>query len=1324
MPLVKDVFDIDAIQQQLQAYQGILAQAKKAYQDLFEFQKSFKDTSITNLSENTQQLSVVIGQAAGSTQKAVQANQQLAESIKAVVTAGTGLGQTYTAANASLDENIKTQIRYRAEANNLKDAQKLLQAQIAAVGQATDSQAAKQVELVKALTSVSQASKDMQRTISNQIKEQTSASGSIDQMKASLAGLTQTYDKLGASAQGSEGGKELQKSIQQINAALTELEVKTGRSQRKVGDYTGAVATLEEQLKLVNTQLTQMAARQGGPNVQNLGAVGFKQGGQREGPSMLAGGTGIGFDPARYKQLQQEAEALTVVIGRQEKGFTSVTQQIRASEQALATLAAAGLEGSQGFEKLRESTVSAAQAQKEFIRQERLLESEAPALGAIALAAKGLAGAYAVGAGAQALFADGNEKVEKELNKLVAIMTILQGLQEAYQFINKAGAATLAIKNALTKTANGLMKENVAETEALAGANAQAAAAQEAATAATGEEAIALQAEADAALEAAAAMQAAATSAAATNTAIAASVIGVVILAVAAAAAYLIYKMKEWNAETELTIEEQTALVNAMKEYEAALKEVSKLEGDRPENRAALAAMEKQLSLEEKSGQNQYKLFAIKDQIAKKNKEIADQELSQQVASAEDRYGGQLIGIQALRQAQKDYFEDYTNASYKAEVTAKSFASFQELTDQQREHGDTKRRMESAKILLDLANAEKERAKARYENAYEADKNADDADKAFQELQVERAKFTADEIRRVTLELANFEIDLAKDKNQRVLSDEASSYGQRVEALKAIHDLEIQQAAAERASLDPHATEAETRAANQKNLDARVKANRELQDRLRDEDRKEIKKTLDARLEIYRDANQVSQQYEEDTLSRKIGPGENEVTADQKLQALAAQLQERRNLIEQNRRNDLHELGLTNEQRLAINKKYDAQLEMLDIAHLKDQRALNKEIKDAILAEWDLYYENRKTQLDKESDLEIDALNKRLEAGKISRRKYADEARKIEEKKAQDSIDLQVNKDYIHVSSTKDGTKDRADAENQLQDDLAKQSATRKNNFIADQDADLKKVQDTSEKIAAVSGNASNAVAAAWNIGFRTQQVDLENLEKRQERAFTVEQKQIEDTSANQQQKSLRLKILDDQKAAQDTKNARKQRQLDIEKAKFDRDKSIFDIIIGGEVAVVKALPNIPLAISVGILAAAELAAAIATPLPKYRRGTKSHPGGPAVVGDAYQAELILEPGEDPYMSPAVPTVLDLAPRSKVIPADEIERMIGSGMFVNERGVIQQADRGRDIQQLKEAIVWQTGRIERALAKNKPRIVNNIKLDAKFGEHIHKSVFK
>jgi hypothetical protein len=241
--------------------------------------------------------------------------------------------------------------------------------------------------------------------------------------------------------------------------------------------------------------------------------------------------------------------------------------------------------------------------------------------------------------------------------------------------------------------------------------------------------------------------------------------------------------------------------------------------------------------------------------------------------------------------------------------------------------------------------------------------------------------------------------------------------------------------------------------------------------------------------------------------------------------------------------------------------------------------------------------------------------------------------------------------------------------------------------------------------------------------------MDLQNLEKREARAFEVQSKQIQDSSASQEQKALRMKILDEQQQAQNEKNARKQRQLDIEKAKYDKAKAIMDIILNTAVAVTKALDDPFLEAAIIIAGATELATAIATPLPKYKQGAgiggrPAHKGGLGVVGDAFVPELIAEPGKAPFWSPAVPSVLDMAPGTKIYPREEILRKIDSGMFVNQFGVIQQKETNKDLLEVKQAIIWQTGEIKRALAKNKPKVINNIKIDAKFGEHIHKSVFR
>ena len=67
-----------------------------------------------------------------------------------------------------------------------------------------------------------------------------------------------------------------------------------------------------------------------------------------------------------------------------------------------------------------------------------------------------------------------------------------------------------------------------------------------------------------------------------------------------------------------------------------------------------------------------------------------------------------------------------------------------------------------------------------------------------------------------------------------------------------------------------------------------------------------------------------------------------------------------------------------------------------------------------------------------------------------------------------------------------------------------------------------------------------------------------------------------------------------------------------------------------------------------------------------------------------------------------------------------------SGMFVNQRGVLVQqneSDNKKELRELRDAIVWQTQRLENAAAKNKGRTVIHNHIDTKWGTYINDTVF-
>jgi hypothetical protein len=115
--------------------------------------------------------------------------------------------------------------------------------------------------------------------------------------------------------------------------------------------------------------------------------------------------------------------------------------------------------------------------------------------------------------------------------------------------------------------------------------------------------------------------------------------------------------------------------------------------------------------------------------------------------------------------------------------------------------------------------------------------------------------------------------------------------------------------------------------------------------------------------------------------------------------------------------------------------------------------------------------------------------------------------------------------------------------------------------------------------------------------------------------------------------------------------------------AKFDKALALLNVGINTGAAIVMTMRNLglPAALPFMALAAAlgaiQAAAIIAKPIPKYAHGVKSHPGGPAIVGDGGGAELIRTGGRA-ILSPSSATLIDLPAGAEVIPHRETMRQL------------------------------------------------------------------
>lgn len=1286
---IDSLFSIPNISQEFEVVKSGLVDSQKLLVDLFNITKQYKDTTLTNLASNTERLTTAITGSVEATQRAKTNFDNLTNSISAQVRAANDNAAAIVQSSAGWDKLIQQSIKNKIALDGLTSSQSALKKSFQEGTISMGEYESSLTSIKDAQVNLKTSNADITKTINNMSKEAQASTGSLDQMRATLSNLTREYDKLGAAERDSAGGQSLQKTIQSTNTAITELEVSTGRSQRKVGDYTGALRILESTLAAVKANMTTLA---------NAGQQ----------------------NTAAYQKMSEEAGLLNVLVGQQEKGFSSVTMQIRATERALQTLRAEGFGATEAFDQLRTATASAAQQQKEFQRQQKLLESEAPVLGAVTLAAKGLAGAYAIGAGSVALFADGNEKVEKELNKLIAIMTILQGLHEAYELINQAGAIAAAIRIGLNKAANAVFGTNIGLTQAaiaakteLTTAEAALAAAQVEGAVATEAEVAALQAQVVAATEAAVATEAAAAASVEAASAFAATGIGIVIAAVAVAVIYLIAKIKDWTADTKLNEKQQKELTEALDKQLDTLKEINELYDKRPDRKKDLADLEKQLSLEEKSGQNQYKILATKQLIADKIKENANAEAVNPISQAEDEYNGSdLKGLAALKQAEKDYFQSYTDAAYRASTAAKNLAAAKAKPDATRSKTD----ITELQDISDRAEADKKYQKDKFEYYFDAENKINEAEKGSQETRTELIKLSEDDRRKVILESIKIETDLAKSKNALILSDDKSTLSQRLEAMKGNLSAERMVIEAQRANVEntKSSTPADILIANKTAAADQLKATMDAADAESKLKRAYYIKDRDAAMEAAADL------LNDDIKNNDAILAQDKTRFAQRSALEEKNYQDRRAIIGAQLMKDIDQEGLTNEQRLAVIQKYnsaihDENLKQAKIRQDEQKREQERQLKDA-----QDFLDKKKDAIDiKEGESIID-LNANSKPGAFTTAAYDGKKDEIENKAIKERMQNQVTADEVALNSFKEGTKERADAQAKLTQDAAKLSQKelddRKKVLTEKQQAELKVVDATVD-----------LVKSAIDDRYENELNHIQKLTEANDRARAREIEGINSSTLSQQEKANAIIIANARVDAQNKLLADKAKKVKHDEAVSDKAFAIAKATEDGILAYLAALKAGPVigpilaAVAAG-LAAIQIAELVATPIPAYKGGVTDHPGGPAIL---HRDELIIEPGKSPYISPGDDVLMDLSKHTRVIPADKIRQMDEAGMFINKQGILVSAkDDGKKIDQLNQTMIWHAQRIEAALAKQKKVTIVHNHISNEFLEYITKAVYK
>lgn len=115
-----------------------------------------------------------------------------------------------------------------------------------------------------------------------------------------------------------------------------------------------------------------------------------------------------------------------------------------------------------------------------------------------------------------------------------------------------------------------------------------------------------------------------------------------------------------------------------------------------------------------------------------------------------------------------------------------------------------------------------------------------------------------------------------------------------------------------------------------------------------------------------------------------------------------------------------------------------------------------------------------------------------------------------------------------------------------------------------------------------------------------------------------------------------------------------KRRQLERKRLQAEKDQAIFQSVIATAVAVVQALPLIPLSIAVGTLGALQTAAIASRPIPEYWRGKPESDNyeGIATVGEK-RTEVIKSKDGSIRLTPSVPTLTYVGKDDIIYPSVE-----------------------------------------------------------------------
>lgn len=369
------------------------------------------------------------------------------------------------------------------------------------------------------------------------------------------------------------------------------------------------------------------------------------------------------------------------------------------------------------------------------------------------------------------------------------------------------------------------------------------------------------------------------------------------------------------------------------------------------------------------------------------------------------------------------------------------------------------------------------------------------------------------------------------------------------------------------------------------------------------------------------------------------------------------ELELRQRLLLVERAREVYYADKTGEDVVAIQEKYDKKSIdlMAKFADLRNKKLQEQYSMDAIIASASMQEE-------------LDALSAKYTKGLIQREDYEREKAKITQKYAieQARAAIELAKQQLNTPGLSPDDKlklERKIAEAEIA--LAKEVRDAEINAYEDT---VKAHQKKMNKISEGIQMASEILNGFSELGSAIFDRKISEIEKEQEVNEKSGEEEIERIEKLAEKGAITTEEAEERKRVAEKKTAAKNKELEKQKAdlqtrqaKFDKANNIMQTIMNTAAGIMKTIAEvglpaaIPFIATTSALGAIQLATIIAQPIPKYAKGTDNHPGGLAIVGDGGKHEAVVT-DRGAYITPNVPTLIDLPRRAKVIPDVDIER--------------------------------------------------------------------